>query len=72
MLGDDLMLLASSVTHIIVGMLSYIKQASFSPAFCKPDLSVSAFNAANSGLRLACNHLTSTSSNLDYNESNRY
>ena len=59
MLGDDLMLLASSVTHIIMGMLSCIKQASFSLAFCKPDLSVAAFNAANSGLKLACNHLTS-------------
>lgn len=38
MLGDDLILLASSVTHIIVGMLSCMKQASFNPTSCRSDL----------------------------------
>jgi len=38
MLGDDLMLLASSVTHIIMGMLSCIKQASFNLTSCRSDL----------------------------------
>lgn len=41
MLGDDLMLLASSVIHIIVGMLSCIKQASFNPTSYRSDLLMS-------------------------------
>lgn len=60
MLVDELILLSSSVTHIIMGTLSpaYSKRV-FSPTPCRSDLSVAAFNAANSGLKLACNHLTS-------------
>lgn len=39
--GDDLMLLASSVTHIIMGMLSCVKQASFNPTCKRLDLLMS-------------------------------
>lgn len=38
MSGDDLILLASSVTHIIMGMISCIKQAIFNPTSYKLDL----------------------------------